>query len=333
MSPPGRPQSARGKVGTAVCGVLLAAMAGAAPGQAHVLSVSQGSLQVQGNRVLYGLRMPLAEVPDVADPHAALLDAVQVWDGGEMAERGPRECSEQQGQELLVCEATFLFAEPPDRVSVRCDFPSVTVAHHIHILRSGTGEVARQTVFDITSREAEIRFTPPTLAETIATVVLAGIRKTVTSPELILFLAALVLAGRGRQEVVTCVAAFMTAQTGVAVAGNFLEWTLPPNFLETAAALTVAYVAAEVVFLPDSSHRWVVCGAMGCFHGLFLSALLITADLQAGYFLPGALGTEALVVCLLGALRLRWVKGRSEQLAGLLLLVLGLGWFGLRLVG
>ena len=312
--------------------LLLAALVCAVPSQAHVLSISHGSLRVDGNSIRYELRIPLLEVPDTPDPGRTLLDAIHVLQDGEEGDRTDETCREERGQGLFVCEATYRFAEPPDRVAVRCEFPSVTVPHHIHIVRSGDGEVARQTVFDITSTEANIRFTPPTPREVVTTEFGAGARRAITSPELLLFLIALSLAGRMKRELVNCVGAFLVAQAAVAIGGNLLGWIPPPRFLEAAAALTVAYLASETLFLPESKNRWLVCGGLGCFHGLFLAAFLQSARMQAEYFMPGAFATEALLATALAGIRLRFVQGRSEQLVGILLLVGGLGWFGLRLI-
>lgn len=311
---------------------LLAALACAVPSDAHVLSMSHGSLQVDGKSIRYELRMPLTELPDGPDPARTLLGAFHVLRDGESGARTGEKCQEEPGQGLFVCEATYSFAQPPDRVAVRCEFPSVTVPHHIHILRSGEGAVARQTVFDITSRETDIRFTPPTLWEVFSTELGAGARRAITSPELLLFLVALSLAGRGKRELSKCVGAFLLAQAAVAVGGSVLGWIPPARFLEAAAALTVAYLASEVLFLPNTSNRWLACGAMGCFHGLFLAAFLVSTRMHAEYFLPGAFASEALLASALAGLRLRFVAGRAEQLVAILLLVGGLGWFGLRLI-
>lgn len=300
---------------------------------AHVLSVSQGSLSLDGRSVWYELRMPLAEVPSDPDPQQTLLEALKVRSERAEGTRAEGTCNEDAGRDLYVCEAKYLFAEPPAKVSVRCDLPSVTVPHHVHILRSGEGDLARQTVFDITSREAEIRFVPPTWLETASTEVAAGFRKALTSPELLLFLVALALAGRAREELAACLGSFLLAQAVVAVSSSLAGWQLSGGFLEAASALTVAYVASEVLFLPDAKNRWLVCGAMGCFHGLFLGAFLLAARMNPAHFLPGVLSLEAILAVAIGAMRLKFVAGRSEQLVALLLLVLGLGWFAMRVIG
>lgn len=318
--------------GRCPCGPLILALLWACPAFGHVLSVSQGTLQVDGFLVRYELRMPLTEAPDGPQRQDALLDAFEVRFEGELGKRSEERCREDPGQGILACDATYRFAESPEEVEVRCDFPSVTVPHHIHILQSGEGEVARQTVFDITLKEAEVRFTPPTYREVVSTALAAGARRAVTSPELLLFLVALALAGRARRELAACAGAFLAAQGSVAVAAGVLGWIPPSRFLEAAAALTVAYLASEVLFLPESTSRWLVCGAMGCFHGLFFAAFLDSAKMAPQHFLPGALSVEALLALALGALRLRFAAKRGEQLVALLLLVGGLSWFGLRLI-
>lgn len=310
----------------------LAVTAWTATAAAHVMSVSHGELQVSSNSVRYELRMPLLEVPEGPDREKALLDAFDVRVDGEAAVRTDTGCKAEPGQGVLACGASFAFQQAPEIVSVRCDFPAVVVPNHIHILRSGEGDVARQTVFDITVREAEIRFTPPTRAEILATALVAGIRRAATSPEMVLFLVALACAARSRKELLACAAAFVGAQASVAAVAAASGWAPPARFLEAAAALTVAYVASEVLFLPESSGRWAVCGAMGCIHGLFLASFLQAAKMEPLYYLPGALGAEALLAGGLGAVRLRFARQRGVQLAGLLLLVGGLCWFGLRLI-
>lgn len=310
-----------------------AAIAATLPAQAHVLSMSQGSLRVEGTSVHYELRMPLLEAPRDRNRESLLLGAFQVTAAGRPGAQADARCREVTREGLYVCDASYQFEEAPAKVRVRCDFPSVTVPQHVHILRSGEGAAARQTVFDITVREADIRFVPPTRFEVIGTEAGAGVRRTITSPELLLFLIGLAFAGRSVREFLSCAGAFLLAQALLAVGGQAIGWELPVAFLETAAALTVAYLASEVLFLPDAAKRWLVCGAMGCIHGLFLGAYLGASGMNPAIFLPGALATEALLGAGIAWIRLRFASKRSEQLAGLLLLVAGLGWFGLRILG
>ena len=324
---PGRSRPARLLAKVALFGAAVSL-----PATGHVLSVSHGSLLQDGSDLLYELRMPLSEVPEDDDRARILLGAFLVLDGDQPGDRVDGKCNEDAGQGLFLCTATYRFPDPPKAVAVRCEFPAVTVPQHVHVLRSGDGEMVRQTVFDITYTEAEIRFTPPTWRETVATESGAGFRRALTSPELLLFLLALALAGRSKPEFAACAGGFLAAQALVAVVGGMIALAPPVRFLEAAAALTVAYLAAEILFLPDASMRWLACGAMGTFHGLFFATLLGSAQMSPAYFLPGALAGEGLALALLGSVRLRYIGSRTEQLGAILLLVGGLGWFGLRVI-
>jgi hypothetical protein len=84
-------------------------------------------------------------------------------------------------------------------------------------------------------------------------------------------------------------------------------------------ALTVGYLAAEIVFLPESQARWAVVPVLGVAHGLPFAAF------PPGY-LTGASITQAL---LLGVL---WIGSRKLPLswrrpAAGVLLIAGIGWF------
>ena len=326
------PKPPRNRLAGLLSKAAVLAATSALPLAGHVLSMSHGSLLQDGSEVRYELRMPLAEVPDAPDRAQLLLSAFQVLAEGQPVSQSEGKCSEEAGQGLFICSATYQFPEPPKAIVVQCEFPAVTVPQHVHVLRSGEGEMVRQTVFDITYTEAEIRFSPPTWLETATTESGAGFRRVLTSPELLLFLVALALAGRTWREFAACAGGFIAAQALVGAVGSLIGWMPPMRFLEAASALTVAYLAAEILFLPDASLRWLACGAMGTFHGLFFATLLGSARMSPAYFLPGAFGGEGLLLALLGAVRLRYVGSRAEQLGAILLLVSGLGWFGLRVI-
>ena len=77
--------------------VLLAAVF-APPAAAHVLSMSYGSLQLDGSDVRYELRMPLSEVPLEEDRERTLLDAFQVRSDGVQGDRTGDACRDDAGQ-------------------------------------------------------------------------------------------------------------------------------------------------------------------------------------------------------------------------------------------
>ena len=298
------------------------------------MSASQGALTLDGSEVRYELRMPLHETAALDAPEKALLAAFRVRsaDGGPPAASSGN-CAPDPAEGMYVCHASFNFAQPPRSVRASCDYHAVIAPNHVHILRSGEAAMARRTMFDIVSPQAEIRFAPPSRAEIFRAQCSAGARRAAVSPALLLFLLALALSARTPREALRIAAAFLAVELSAAAAYQALGRPLPARFVEAAAALTIAYLAVEMLLLPKAGKRWLVAGGMGLFHGLFLGGFLYRAELRPLDFLSGAALCETALLAALCAVRLKTFNRRAEQLAALLLLVIGLGWFLIRLQG
>ena len=303
------------------------------PVDAHVMSTSQGTLSLAGHEVRYQLEMPLYEISEVESPQSTLLAAFQVTSDGVEPTQTTGNCSERAGDGMYVCNASFVFEEAPKTVHVRCDYPAATVPNHVHILRSGEGDLSRQTMFDIASQEAEIRFVEPTPLEVFWTQFNAGLRRVLINPVLVLFLLALTLSARTRPEAFSIAQAFIAVEVVAALVFRTGVWTAPARFVEAAGALTIAYLAVEILLLPEAGRRWLIAGGLGLFHGLFFGGFLLQAELRPIYFLSGVVLCEVVALAMLGAIWRKARSRRSEQLAALLLLVVGLGWFFVRLQG
>jgi hypothetical protein len=150
-----------------------------------------------------------------------------------------------------------------------------------------------------------------------------------------LFLAALALAARSRREMASLFGMFLAGQVGSAVLTPLSGWTPPARFVEAAAALTVAYLAVEILVLPKAGARWLIAGVLGAFHGLYFALFLRNTGYRAALVLAGAALAEALVT---GALY--FALRRAIRVAGPLrpqascaaaLLVVGMVWFFVRL--
>ena len=202
-------------------------------------------------------------------PQSTLLAAFQVTSDGAEPTQTTGNCSERAGDGMYVCNASFVFEEAPKTVHVRCDYPAVTVPNHVHILRSGEGDLSRQTMFDIASQEAEIRFVEPTSLEVFWTQFNAGLRRVLINPVLVLFLLALTLSARTRSEAFAITEAFIAVEVVAALVFKTGAWTAPARFVEAAGALTIAYLAVEILLLPEAGKRWLIAGGLGLFHGLF----------------------------------------------------------------
>ncbi len=281
---------------------------------AHVVSMSNGELHVNGRTATYELRIPMYEVAHVSNPETALLDHVKF--------EGARRTSSSCGQEsdTYVCRADYEFDHPvPDKLEAECTLFQVTVPNHVHLLYAVQGSNSDQEVFDQSFRKAEVRFHPPSRAELIAKDAAAGIARLFQSVSGLLFLAVLVLAARNLREMGILTMAFLAAEWLARPIAPRIPLAFSPEFLEAVLALTVAYLAAEIVFLPDSQARWVVVPVLGLAHGLPFAAF-------PPPYLTAASLTQALLLSVLWLAARKMPMAWRRPAAGVLL-VSGIGWF------
>ena len=311
------------------------ALAAASPVWSHMMSMSSGDLTVDGARAHYELRMPLYELAHVADPEHALLDHIHFSAGGREANRVSQSCRTDQSGGVYVCTADYDFGAPVDRVDVECTLTAVTVPNHVHLLRAEMGPKRDQTVFDLSFTHATLRFRPPTPLETAATESGAGFIRALGGLVQLLFLAALVLAARSRRELLALTAMFLAGQIASALAMPHTGWTPAPRFVEAAAALTVAYLAVEILLLPKAGARWLIAAVLGAFHGLYFHLFLQTTGYQPGFVLAGAAAAELIAIAIFALLFSRVTRFaralRPVQVSASALLLFGMVWFVLRL--
>jgi hypothetical protein len=281
---------------------------------AHVVSMSSGELHVDGRTATYELRIPMYEMAHVTHPETALLDQVKF----EGARRTSSNCREQDG--TYVCHADYEFDHPvPDKIEVECTLFQVTVPNHVHLLYAVQGPNSDQQVFDQSFRQAEVRFHPPSRAELIAKAAAAGIARLFKSVSGLLFLAVLVLAARNTREMGILTIAFLAGEWLARPFSLRIPMSFSPEFLEAVLALTVAYLAAEVVFLPDSQARWAVVPVLGVAHGLPFSAFPPS-------YLTAASVTQAILLSILWLVARKVPTGWRRPAAGVMLMA-GIGWF------
>ena len=178
----------------------------------------------------------------------------------------------------------------PTRSKSECTLFQVTVPNHVHLLYAVQGPNSDQEVFDQSFRQAEVRFHPPSRAELIAKAAAAGIARLFKSVSGLLFLAVLVLAARNTGEMGILTIAFLAGEWLARPLSPRIPMSFSSEFLEAVLALTVAYLAAEIVFLPDSKARWAVVPILGIAHGLpfaafppsYLTAASITQAILLG---------------------------------------------------
>ncbi len=279
--------------------------------------MSTGELRVDGPLADYELRMPMYEIAHVANPET-LLDHIRFAG----AHRVSSNCHEDAG--TYVCTAHYEFSGLLDRVDVECTFYQVTVPNHVHLLRAVQGSNGDQAVFDQTFPRAELRFRPPSRFEILSREMFAGLWRAIVSPAAI-FLLVLTIAARSAREGVLLAAVYLAGQWAMRPLAPKIPFQLSPRFVEAAMALTVAYLALEILVLPLAHKRWAVVLVLGLFHGLYFAAFPAT-------YLAGAQVFEAAAVMVLFALALKWMGPGARRTGAAILLAAGLAWFGFRVL-
>lgn len=303
------------------------------PLAAHMVSLSTGELRIEGQLGRYELRMPLYEIAHVRAPEKALIASVR------FAGAGLREssCAADEAAGAYLCRATYEFTAPVEEIQAESRLHAVTVPNHVHLLRAVKGEKSDQAVLDLSFPRATLRFEPPSAFEIAVRQAGAGMLRAAGGAAQLVFVVALVLAARTRRELVALGAMFVLGEAVSCLAAPYLGLRLAPRFIEAAVALTVAYLAAEILLLPAAGQRWLVAGVLGLFHGLYFEAFVRTSGYAPGYVLLGAAVAEATLLALLGLAWWHLVRFRPPvallRAAAGLLLTVGLVWFGVRVRG
>ena len=305
------------------------------PLDAHVMSMSTGDIAVQGNRAHYELRMPVYEIADLKNPEPALFEHIHFSTAGQEGRITQRACHADMAEGSYICTADYEFPVAVDRLDVDCTLYQVTVPNHVHLLRAQKEGKSDQAILDFSFSKAQIRFDPPTAVETFFTQTGAGFVRALGGLAQILFLATLALAARSRRELGALAGMFLLGQIATAMIAPRTNWEPAPRFVEAATALTIAYMAVEILALPQAGKRWLIAGALGVFHGLYFALFLRTSEFHPAYVLTGAAIGEMLLIAVFayGFSRIGRVAAglRPVQVSAGVLLAIGMFWFFLRL--
>ena len=132
------------------------------------------------------------------------------------------------------------------------------------------------------------------------------------------------LAVRGWKEALLFLAVYVGAELGARRLGPLLPVSMSAKFLEAVLALIVAYLAVEILLLPQGRLRLLVAAMLGLCHGV------LVAGFPTAYLL-GALPVEAAVFTALATVALA-LPPRGRRSAAVILLGTGLAMFGLRVL-
>lgn len=168
----------------------------------------------------------------------------------------------------------------------------------------------------------------PGVLATVRRFLLLGVEHIATGYDHILFLLALLLIGGGFRKLVGIVTAFTVAHSVTLALATLDIVTLPTRLVESAIALSIAWVAFENVVLDRSHGRWRITFAFGLVHGFgfasILRAMRLPARNLAASLVSFNLGVEAgQVVVVLLAYPLIVAVQRARQRRAIVVVVSG----------
>jgi HupE / UreJ protein len=303
--------------------------------EAHVISMSNGEATVRGDHLDFVLTIPAYEAAHTPNPDSVLLDHIRFSSHGADGRLLQKSCHEESANGNYVCAAEYAFPRPVDTLEVDCTLYQVTVPNHVHLLHVENAGKRDQAIFDYSFTHANLRFRPPTAFEIAVQQGFEGMLRAVGGPVQFLFLAALVLAARGRRELLLLAAMFLAGEFAAVMMAGVFRWQPPVRFVEAAMALSIAYLSVEILFLPEAGMRWLIGGILGGFHGVSLYLFLAGSGFHPGYVLSGAAVSELAIMAALAAalwmLERRWTITRLVQSSAGVLLIFGMAWFFLRM--
>lgn len=198
---------------------------------------------------------------------------------------------------------------------------------------------SQQHVFLPTSRDVSVKLTASQSARGAGSFFPLGIEHILTGYDHLLFLLALILRGGNLVSLLKIVTAFTVAHSITLALAALNIVTLPERLIEATIALSIAYVAAENLFLKRPvSHRWAVSFLFGLVHGFGFSNVLRELGLPKdglmwsllNFNLGVEFGQAAAIIAVLPILiwlRRTRFEPRAVATASAIVLVIGLALF------
>lgn len=342
---------------------IVAALAGAiGPAWAHLGGhTGYASILVNGAQVRYQLqlssvafpavladRMKLGAagvVPDLTPLLDAVRGGIKLSDGRHACEPGPGAVIPPPPDVANVTVVVdFVCTQPLSELNIRDDLSDALGADYRTLARVEWPSGNAQFAFQPDDRQMQVKIGEAhSGARGAGSFFSLGIEHILTGFDHVLFLLALILRGGNLWSLLKIVTAFTIAHSITLALSVLGIVTLPAPLVEAVIALSIAYVAAENLFMRNAvSHRWAVSFVFGLVHGFGFSSVLRDLGLPreglAWSLLNFNLGVEvgqAFVILMIVPVAI-WVRrapwqARATATASALVLLVGLALFAGRI--
>jgi hydrogenase/urease accessory protein HupE len=345
------------------------ALAWAGPAAAHGAGLSYLDLKVDGARVEAALDIPAPDLQKALaidanrdgiidrDDVAAASRALGIWlatglrlvSAGNVCRPSPG-LPELRDDALVTVRASWSCDGPVERLELSSRLLETFGDGHSTFVRAVRGEVTAQALLNSRERAASLDLLDESGFGVAGRFVLLGVEHIFTGVDHVLFLLALLLLGGPLRRVIGIVTAFTVAHSVTLSLAALDVVALPERLVESAIALSIAYVAVEdwvhaeprPATAPEPlalKLRWVVTFAFGLVHGFGFAGVLSELGLPkshqtlslAAFNFGVELGQVAIVAVayplLARAGRTMWYRPRGVQLASLAMFGAAVYWF------
>lgn len=166
----------------------------------------------------------------------------------------------------------YRWQEPLEDLNLRYDLflPGVSTARCL-INVSHNGRVQSLV---LTPLDRNISLIQRPLLQQITGFLILGIEHILTGYDHILFLISLLLVSNNLRYLLKIVTAFTISHSITLSLATLNIFTLPAQFVESAIALSIVYVALENIWRREFRHRWMLTFAFGLIHGMGFAGIL-----------------------------------------------------------
>jgi hypothetical protein len=280
--------------GLLLAGWFLLAVAATVRAHAHTGGTTGfATITVAGQTVRYSLSLAMSSVtPQLADAmqlgqsgyapdFQPLLRAterqVRIYSNESACQPAPGTISPPSSEGAnIVIVLHFACAQAPRELTIRDDLFDVLGTDYHTLAKIEWPGGLQQFAFQPESREARVTIAPTAESTRGAgSFFLLGIEHILTGYDHLLFLLALILRGGNIWSLLKIITAFTLAHSITLALAALNIVMLPERLIEATIALSIAYVAAENLFMRHAvSHRWVVAFVFGLVHGFGFSNVL-----------------------------------------------------------
>ncbi len=240
-----------------------------------------------------------------------------------------------------VLELTFAYTFDQDAndLHVVSRLDQVTQANHSHLIQIGADAEARQAILTRDVPEITIDYAAGIpLSVTAYEFLFLGIEHIAVGYDHLAFLAGVIMATTALGSLVKIVTAFTVGHSVTLALASLDVVSLPPRFVESVIALSIAYVAAENFLGRKLVDRWILTFFFGLVHGFGFSSVLRDLGLAPGHMVLSLfsfnLGVEVgqlvfvlvLVPFLVAVGKSRW-KEPVTATVSVAVMTLGFYWF------